>query len=468
MTVDRATLLQRISLFLVVALAGSVLAPTLPARADFKTPGVTHSTDDHQQLPIGGGPTAVVAADFNGDGQDDFAATTADQVDKTGDKEAWSWPYGVAVIMSDGSGGYDPATFYPLGMQERSHQAPLPCCPLAQVGERGADDLLAADVNGDSNQDLVAVNTHTDSVSVLLNTYQHTRVAGKAFVAPGSYPPDSPDLWLSLPSWLTDTLPDVPKPLALDGRSPHGIAAADVDGDGHTDLVTANTGSDDVSVLRNIEGSGSYEEQGRYSINGSNPYGIAAADLDDDGDKDLVTANRGSNDVSVLLNDDSSANLTPKSGSPYSGSVGAKPVAVAVEKLDTDKYPDVVVANRDDDTVSILLNDGNAGLSAEKDSPYSVGDTPVDLGLGDLNGDGNTDLAAVNSNGDNVSVLVHDGALNDGDSSFNTESNSPYPVGSSPRALAIGNFDSDGSTDVDPDLLTGDKNDETVTILSNE
>lgn len=457
--------LRMIVLFLVVGLVASVLVSTSPVSADFTTPGTTHSTDDHPQLPVGGGPTAVTAADFNGDGQDDFAATTADEVDKTGNKEAWSWPYGMAVVMSDGSGGYKPATFYPLGMQERSHQAPLPCCPLAQAGERGPHDVIASDVNGDTRPDLVAVNTHTDSVSVLLNSYEHTGVAGMAFVAPASYPPDSPDVWLNFPNWLTDNLPDVPKPLALDGISPRGIATADVDGDGHADLVTANSGSNDLSVLLNIEGTGSYKEQTTHSINGSAPYGVAAADLDGDGDKDLVTANRGSNDVSVLLNE-SSGNL--KNHGTHN--VGSRPVAVAVEKLDSDNDPDVVVANSGDDTVSVLLNDGSGGLSAEMDSPYDVGDTPVDVALGDLNGDGNTDVATVNSSDDEVWVLRHDGILDDGDSSFSPEpaGDHPYSVGRFPLSIAIGNFDPDGASDVDPDLVAGNKDGESVTVLNNE
>ncbi len=81
------------------------------------------------------------------------------------------------------------------------------------------------------------------------------------------------------------------------GDSPESVAVADLNNDGAPDLVTANTSSNDVSVLLG-SGGGTFQAQQTFPV-GSNPRSVAVADLNNDGAPDLVTAN--TNDVSVLL-----------------------------------------------------------------------------------------------------------------------------------------------------------------------
>ena len=78
------------------------------------------------------------------------------------------------------------------------------------------------------------------------------------------------------------------------------LVAADVDSDGSTDLVTANRGANDVSVLL-ADDDGRFQQQSRIRV-GRTPTGLAIDDLDADGSLDLVTANRGSKTVTVMLN----------------------------------------------------------------------------------------------------------------------------------------------------------------------
>ena len=73
------------------------------------------------------------------------------------------------------------------------------------------------------------------------------------------------------------------------GDYPRSVAVADLNGDGAPDLVTANAGSDDVSVLLG-SGVGTFEPQQRFAA-GNGPLSVAVADLDGDGAPDLVTAN---------------------------------------------------------------------------------------------------------------------------------------------------------------------------------
>jgi len=84
------------------------------------------------------------------------------------------------------------------------------------------------------------------------------------------------------------------------GNNPRSVAVADLDGDTIPDLVTANSTSDDVSVLLG-NGDGTFQTAVSFAA-GNGPYSVAVADLNGDTMPDLVTANVNSGDVSVLLN----------------------------------------------------------------------------------------------------------------------------------------------------------------------
>ena len=77
------------------------------------------------------------------------------------------------------------------------------------------------------------------------------------------------------------------------------MALVDVDGDGKLDIVTANSVSNDFSVLLG-NGTGNFQTQQRF-VTGNRPSAMAVIDLNGDGKPDVVTANRNGNNVSVSL-----------------------------------------------------------------------------------------------------------------------------------------------------------------------
>jgi hypothetical protein len=85
---------------------------------------------------------------------------------------------------------------------------------------------------------------------------------------------------------------------------------------------------------------------------------------------------------------------------------GSNPYSVAIGDLNGDGKSDLAVAGHDSDTVSVLLNNGN-GTFAEK-ADYVTGSDPFSLAIGDLNADGKPDLAVANYGPDTVSVLLND------------------------------------------------------------
>ena len=79
---------------------------------------------------------------------------------------------------------------------------------------------------------------------------------------------------------------------------------ADLNGNGIPDLIVANSGGNNVLVYPGL-GNGQFGPAlngGQGFFTGTNPVGVTVANLNGDGRPDLVVANKGSNDVSILLN----------------------------------------------------------------------------------------------------------------------------------------------------------------------
>ncbi len=82
--------------------------------------------------------------------------------------------------------------------------------------------------------------------------------------------------------------------------------------------------------------------------------------------------------------------------------------SVAVGDINGDGKPDLAVANWDDSTVSVLMNNGNGTFAAAVN--YGAGAHPYSVAVGDLNGDGKPDLAVRNALDTTVSILWNHGS----------------------------------------------------------
>src|SRR5262249_22177746 len=89
---------------------------------------------------------------------------------------------------------------------------------------------------------------------------------------------------------------------------------------------------------------------------------------------------------------------------------GTQPCSVAEGDLNGDGKPDFAVANRGTNNVSIFLNNTPAGASAPTFAPkvdYPTGNAPISIAIGDLNGDGKPDFAITDFGSNQVSVLLN-------------------------------------------------------------
>jgi hypothetical protein len=133
------------------------------------------------------------------------------------------------------------------------------------------------------------------------------------------------------------------------GNWPYSVAAADVNGDGKVDLISANLNDNTLSVLTN-NGSGGFVLAATYTV-GAQPISVVAADVNGDGKVDLICANENSNTLSVLTNNGSGGFALASSPG-----VGVIPYSVTAADVNGDGKADLICANLVDDTLSVLFN----------------------------------------------------------------------------------------------------------------
>jgi FG-GAP-like repeat/FG-GAP repeat len=141
------------------------------------------------------------------------------------------------------------------------------------------------------------------------------------------------------------------------GKQPVSVCAGDVNGDGKMDLICANYGDNTLTVLTN-NGSGSFATSGIYGV-GNKPASVCAADVNGDGKMDLICADYGDNTLTVLTNNGSGgfgSNATYKVGS------GPKSLCAADVTGDGKGKVDLICANYDGDTLTVLTNNGSGGF----------------------------------------------------------------------------------------------------------
>ena len=145
------------------------------------------------------------------------------------------------------------------------------------------------------------------------------------------------------------------------GNNPVSVATADLNGDGHLDLLTTNYISDNVSVLFG-NGHGGFNAVAPVPVT-NGPREIKVGDLDGDGDIDFLATNYSGNNVTVARNNGNGTFTTT------SVAVGTVPRGLAVGDLDGDGDLDFVAANYASNTVSVMLNNGSASFTTRPDRP---------------------------------------------------------------------------------------------------
>jgi hypothetical protein len=214
------------------------------------------------------------------------------------------------------------------------------------------------------------------------------------------------------------------------------VALGDLDGDGDLDAVVANDSTEAETVWLN-GGSGNFTPHPTVpSFGTDSSYDVALGDLDDDDDLDAVVSNGPKEPETVWFND-GSGNFMAHPTVPSFGAGDSFDVALG--DLDGDGDLDAVVANDSTEAETVWLNDGSGSFTPHPTSSSFGMDDSYEVALGDLEGDGDLDAVVANYNQQSETVW-----LNDGSGSFTAHPTSPSFGADDSHAVALGDLDDDG------------------------
>jgi hypothetical protein len=386
--------------------------------------------------PVGDTPLAVAALDVNGDGSNDVV--TANSGSNT-----------ISILLNDGDGTLQAAVSHAVGIAPADVHADdfsndgLYDLAIANSGsdnisiwlsngdgsfqtavdyavEQAPVSISSADYNGDNYKDLAVVNSLSNSVSVLMNN-------GDGTFAPAVH------------YAIFDT--------------PHPIVSADFNGDGYVDLVIAHVEAVNLVVLMN-NGAGVFEPHPRSGSMALpwDIYGLAAADLDRDGDVDLLCAHSTGGFIWAYNDGTGFFNRTFYPGDGY------QIYSMHSRDLNFDGSGDIIAGSKSENNVIVWLNDNDDFSDKSLRWEYPCGIDPADHDMADLDGDGDFDIVTANSGSDNVSVLLNstfEHGCGDANSDWRLNIGDPvyligyiFREGPPPEPYCIGDANGDGELNV--------------------
>lgn len=238
-----------------------------------------------------------------------------------------------------------------------------------------------------------------------------------------------------------------------DGKNFGPVLATDINGDGKLDLIYLNYNTNTLTVLTN-NGSGAFGFNATFFA-GSTPMSVAATDINGDGKADLIVANYvyTAPTLTVLTNNGSGI-----LGSNATITVGYAPDCVVAADINNDGQPDLISANFEDNTLSVLTNNGRGAYVTSATLPTGI--SPNCVVAADVNGDGKMDLISANLNTTNtLTILTNNGS---GGFGFNTT----LIVGGNPSWAVAADFNGDGKIDLVSANWSGGR-DGSLTVLIN-
>jgi hypothetical protein len=365
--------------------SGIVLALNRPDIAMFSQPPA--------QLPSGDKPVFAALADLDDDDDLDLAVINQDD-------------HELAIHFNAGNATFSTPTTYAAGV--------LPTC------------VAAGDFDGDTDVDLATADAHnaTDDVHV------HWNNGAGAF--PNSTVINMTGGFFANVGYL---------------------AAADLDGDPDLDLAAAESGASHVAVLINT--SGTFAAPVLYGA-GYRPKEVQAVDVDDDDDFDLIVANASAD--AILLRNAGNGTFGPE----IFVSVTMDQLSIPVADFDGDTDPDFALSLNSIGPAALSFNDGNGSFEPATTffGGYWVG---ASRGVaGDFDNDTDFDLAIASSSASNVTHLRNPSGPDEGTGTFNLPVT--YVAGLNPLGIASGDLDGDG----DLDLAVANTMSDDVSILLNK
>lgn len=304
--------------------------------------------------------------------------------------------------------------------------------------ESGLYDLCICDFDNDGRTDVATANDGANTINLFANTSALPGLANLSFN---------------------------PIPIILGTRSIH-VRCGDLNGDGKPDLIVSEGGpaGERIFILQNTSagpGAFTFNVQS-VTLTGKKVKRTAIADLDNDGKPELIVTNQTGGNVTVLINESTTAAIS-FSATPLTFDLpgAASTDGLAVQDLDGDGRQEIITSQflTQTSNLFILRNTSVPGnVSFSFDQTLDIGGTVVNIKAGDLDGDGKPEIAATQLISSSVSVF-----RNVSGDAISFSAPVSLTTNARPWGLDFGDMDGDGL----PDIVVASL-EKSVTILNNE
>ena len=193
---------------------------------------------------------------------------------------------------------------------------------------------------------------------------------------------------------ITSTATDI----ATDAARAYGVFAADMDGDGDMDILSASNADNTIAWYENNGDANPTWTATDIATDAAGANSVFAADMDGDGDMDIVSSSANDNTIAWYEND-GNANPTWAAADIATSANSARSVFVA--DMDGDGDMDIVSASSNDNTIAWYENNGDANPTWTAADISTSANAPHSVFVADIDGDGDMDIVSADS-GDNT------------------------------------------------------------------
>ncbi|MBA3913975.1 MAG: VCBS repeat-containing protein [Acidobacteriales bacterium] len=232
------------------------------------------------------------------------------------------------------------------------------------------------------------------------------------------------------------------------------IATADLNGDGNLDLVTTDSLGANVAAVFLGNADGTFKNASLFGT-GQCPVALAVADYNADAHLDLAVPEDCDTSFALLLGDGTGKFVTRRDFAVAGGLQFPHPISVAAGYLDSDTSLDLVVA--DDVNNQVILLPGNKSGAFRSGPHYPTQNSPHSVAVTDLNSDGKSDVVTANGRSNTISVLI-------GNGNGTLQSHIEYNTCSDPEYIATADLNGDSKVD----LITANTAGNSFSVLLND
>jgi hypothetical protein len=342
------------------------------------------------------GATSVFAADMDNDG--DMDILSASQSDNT-------------IAWYENNGASDPSW----------------SASNIDTSANGAQSVFAADMDNDGDIDILSASDNDDTIAWYEND------------------------GASNPSWTASDI-------ATDADGAKSVFAADMDGDGDMDIVSASMNDDTIAWYENDGNANPSWTASDIDANAVSARSVFAADMDGDGDMDIISASYSDSTIAWYENT-ATFSLDPSWTSSDLATSVSGAASVFAADMDGDGDMDIVSASMNDDTIAWYENDGAANPSWTAADIDTNADGAYDVHVADMDNDGDLDILSASQSDHTIAWYENNNGDGSSWSAANIDTNA-----ASAKSVFAADMDNDG----DMDILSASYNDDTIAWYEND